>query len=199
MTAFDPSIMNPTSTNVLWEGASSDMANLASRGRVKSANYKITDDAVHFASGILSSREETVPLWAVRDVDFSQTLAQKARGVADLRLQMDPAAGVYGQREIVLKSIHDGKAVRELILRQANIVRDYWNRRRHEMDVERQRAGASQLYAPGPPQAQQPAPQPSSGGEDLMAQLAKLGEMKQAGLLTDEEFTAAKARLLGTG
>jgi hypothetical protein len=30
-----------------------------------------------------------------------------------------------------------------------------------------------------------------------MAQLAKLGEMKQAGLLSDEEFAAAKAKLLG--
>jgi hypothetical protein len=195
MTTFDPAMMNPTSTNVLWEGASSDMANLASGGRVKSASYKITEDAVGFASGILSSREETVPLWAVRDVDFIQTLTQKARGVADLRLQIDPAAGVSGERVVVLKSVHDGKAVRDLILRQANIVRNYWNQRRHELDVERQRAGASQIFAPAPEQG---PPASSGGSDDLMAQLTKLGEMKQAGLLTDEEFAAAKAKLLGT-
>jgi hypothetical protein len=31
----------------------------------------------------------------------------------------------------------------------------------------------------------------------MMAQLQQLGQMKEAGLLTDEEFTRAKARLLG--
>jgi hypothetical protein len=31
-----------------------------------------------------------------------------------------------------------------------------------------------------------------------MAQLTKLCEMKQAGLLSEEEFAAAKAKLLGT-
>ena len=30
-----------------------------------------------------------------------------------------------------------------------------------------------------------------------MTQLTQLGQMKEAGLLTDEEFVAAKAKLLG--
>jgi Short C-terminal domain len=34
------------------------------------------------------------------------------------------------------------------------------------------------------------------GADDLMAKLVRLGEMKTAGLLTDEEFAAAKAELL---
>ena len=194
MTAFDPVMMNPTSTKVLWEGASSDIASLASGGRMKSASYEITEDAVKFASGIVSSREETVPLWAVRDVDFKQTMTQKARGVADLHLKIDSAAGVYGQDVLVLKSIHEGKSVRDLILRQANEVRAYWNQRRHEMEIERHRASASQIFAPPQPQG---TPAGSSGDGDLMAQLTKLGEMKQAGLLSDEEFAAAKAKLLG--
>ncbi len=44
-----------------------------------------------------------------------------------------------------------------------------------------------------PPQA----PYPAAGGNDVMAQLQQLGQMRQAGLLSDEEFSAAKARLLG--
>lgn len=43
-----------------------------------------------------------------------------------------------------------------------------------------------------------PAPRAaSSETDDLAMQLSKLGEMKQAGLLTDDEFAAAKAKLLG--
>ena len=41
-----------------------------------------------------------------------------------------------------------------------------------------------------PPQAA-PAPQ-----EDMLEQLKKLGELKQSGVLTEEEFAAQKARIL---
>lgn len=46
--------------------------------------------------------------------------------------------------------------------------------------------------APAPP-AQVTA---ASGGDDFMAQLTQLGEMRAAGLLDDAEFAAAKAKLL---
>jgi hypothetical protein len=61
---------------------------------------------------------------------------------------------------------------------------------------------AQQQAAPPPPApvAAAPAPAPvaaaPAGAPDLMEQLTKLGEMKGAGLLSDEEFTAAKAKLL---
>ena len=46
-------------------------------------------------------------------------------------------------------------------------------------------------YAAPPPA---PAPSPAS---DLTAELEKLAALKSAGILTDEEFAAAKAKLLG--
>lgn len=54
----------------------------------------------------------------------------------------------------------------------------------------RQQAGAQQQAA------QQQAPQPTPQ-DDMLAQLAKLGQLKSAGLLDDAEFAAAKAKLLG--
>ncbi len=46
-------------------------------------------------------------------------------------------------------------------------------------------------------QAPAPAPAPAAaGGGDLMAELSKLADLKAAGVLTDEEFSAAKAKLL---
>ena len=50
-------------------------------------------------------------------------------------------------------------------------------------------------YAPPPP-----APAPAAaeaGGDDLIAQLEKLGRLRDQGILTDEEFAAQKAKLLG--
>jgi hypothetical protein len=51
--------------------------------------------------------------------------------------------------------------------------------------------------APGNAPAQPaPAPAPASG-DDVYAQLAKLGELRDAGILTAQEFEAKKAQLLG--
>lgn len=41
------------------------------------------------------------------------------------------------------------------------------------------------------------APPPPAAAGDVVAELQKLGEMKQQGLLDDAEFAAAKAKLLG--
>jgi len=57
-----------------------------------------------------------------------------------------------------------------------------------------------QQYAPPPPQEQyapqELAPMPPSQ-EDIIAQLERLGALKAQGLLTEEEFAAQKAKLLG--
>jgi hypothetical protein len=45
--------------------------------------------------------------------------------------------------------------------------------------------------------AYQPAPAPAAPAVDLTAELQKLASLKEAGILTDEEFAAAKAKLLG--
>jgi len=47
-------------------------------------------------------------------------------------------------------------------------------------------------------QAQQPAAAPAApAGNDMMAQLEQLSQLKNAGVLNDAEFAAAKAKLLG--
>jgi hypothetical protein len=41
------------------------------------------------------------------------------------------------------------------------------------------------------------SPQPAAGGGDDMAQLEKLGQLHEQGVLTDEEFAAKKQQILG--
>jgi hypothetical protein len=50
--------------------------------------------------------------------------------------------------------------------------------------------------APVPP-APAPAPAPPAGGQDLTAQLQSLADLHSKGVLSDEEYTAAKKKLLG--
>lgn len=68
---------------------------------------------------------------------------------------------------------------------------------RRRMGAEQAQAGS---YAPQqmPPQQQYPA-QPASGedpGDDVVAQLERLGRLHQSGVLSDNEFAAAKSKLL---
>jgi hypothetical protein len=55
-----------------------------------------------------------------------------------------------------------------------------------------QAAPPPQQYAPPPPQYAPPAAQ-----EDVISQLERLGALKAQGILTEEEFAAQKAILLG--
>ena len=47
-----------------------------------------------------------------------------------------------------------------------------------------------------PPQQYQAPPPPQDEEDDMIAQLEKLGSLRDKGILTDEEFAAQKARLL---
>lgn len=53
---------------------------------------------------------------------------------------------------------------------------------------------AQQEEAPQEQQQQAPA---ATGGQSTIDQLKELGELKAQGILTDEEFAAQKAKLLG--
>ena len=67
--------------------------------------------------------------------------------------------------------------------------------------ARRQQAEAEQDAALRDLEAQQasatvPPPPSTAGGADVVGELTRLGEMRTRGLLSDEEFAAAKAKLL---
>ena len=59
-----------------------------------------------------------------------------------------------------------------------------------------QQMAAQQAAAPPPPAA---APAPAAGGisDEVIGQLKQLAELRDAGILTEDEFAAKKAKLLG--
>jgi multidrug resistance efflux pump len=70
----------------------------------------------------------------------------------------------------------------------------------HEAEMQRAQqqieAQQRQLEALQQQQKQQPQPQPRSQHDDITEKLKKYGELKQQGLITDEEFQKLKADLL---
>ena len=59
---------------------------------------------------------------------------------------------------------------------------------------EQQQYAQQQAAAPPPPAPAAPA----TGGSSTIEQLKELGELKAQGILTEEEFAAQKAKLLGS-
>ena len=65
-------------------------------------------------------------------------------------------------------------------------------RNRQEQKYAAEQAPAPEQAPPPPPPAAAPA-----ANVDITGELTKLAEMKSSGILSDEEFAAAKAKLLG--
>lgn len=72
---------------------------------------------------------------------------------------------------------------------------------RHQANKQEQAAEAAayEQQQQQPAYAPQPAPVAADTGvsDDTVAQLERLGKLKEEGILTDEEFAAQKAKLLG--
>jgi hypothetical protein len=96
-----------------------------------------------------------------------------------------------------------GMARTAAVVGTATATRNAVNRRQADKNAQayaQAEASAAQVapppqqYAPPPP----PPPAPAApSNEDVVSQLERLGALKAQGLLTDEEFNAQKAKLLG--
>lgn len=98
-----------------------------------------------------------------------------------------------------------GMARTAAVVGTATATRNAVNRRQANKNVAAYSDAMNQAYQP-PPQAQYvPPPQyvdvlPAEaqvGQEDVITQLERLGALRAQGLLTEEEFAAQKAKLLG--
>ncbi len=100
-----------------------------------------------------------------------------------------------------------GMARTAVVVGTATAVRGRVSRRQQTRWAQEDQA--AQPQAAPPPQYAQPAPQyaapppqyaappPAAPADDVYAQLRKLAELKDAGILTEEEFATKKAQLLG--
>jgi hypothetical protein len=81
----------------------------------------------------------------------------------------------------------------------ATAVSNRVSRRQASRWQQQEYAEQQQAYAQQPPPAYAPAPEaaPPPAGADMSAELERLAALRNQGVLTDDEFAAAKAKLLG--
>jgi hypothetical protein len=195
--------------NTLWFGESKNAA--TSAAGVSKARYRITKDRVWIESGLLGTRTESVPLWAIKDMDVRIAVWQQGKDVGDVVLNLeDPSYGANQDMfnmsgniegtttgQVVLDNIEGPYAVLDILSPLISEARSKKTIERQSTYVHNMTPGMpyGAPYGAPPPQAAPaaaPPPQP-----DMVEQLKKLGELRDAGILTEEEFAAQKAKLLG--
>lgn len=67
-----------------------------------------------------------------------------------------------------------------------------------DAQITAQQQDAYQQQANQQPAYQEPPPAPQAAGGDVVQQLKDLAELKNQGVLTEEEFATQKARILGS-
>ena len=70
------------------------------------------------------------------------------------------------------------------------------DQQQYEAQQYQQQQYQQQQYQQAPPPPPAPAAPADSGTDDMIEQLQKLGQLRDAGVLTDAEFEAQKAKLL---
>ncbi|MFE5712829.1 SHOCT domain-containing protein [Streptomyces sp. NPDC056501] len=88
-----------------------------------------------------------------------------------------------------------GVARTAVVAGTATAVSNRVSRRQAGRWARQEPAPAEPQYAPAPPPPPAPAP-PADDMSSKIAQLKELGELKEQGVLTEEEFTAQKSRIL---
>ena len=74
-----------------------------------------------------------------------------------------------------------------------------WAKDAYEDQAMQQEQMEQEQYAPPPPQYAPPPPQYAPpAGDDMTEQLNQLAQLHASGVLTDEEFSAAKQKLLAS-
>lgn len=89
-----------------------------------------------------------------------------------------------------------GMARTAAVVGTATATRNAVNRRQASKNVAAYSQAVDQAYVQPAPQAQY-APPPPAPEEDVITQLERLGNLLAQGIITEDEFAAQKAKILG--
>jgi uncharacterized membrane protein YdbT with pleckstrin-like domain len=136
--------------------------------------FVVTSDRVIHREGWIAKRSMEIPLEAINDVRFHQGVFERLIGAGDLIIS---SASEFGRQ--VFGDIRNPEEVQRTISHQG------------ELNKERMYRGGARGSA-APAQATTPPASASTTGE-----LERLAELRNKGVLTEDEFQSQKKRILG--
>ncbi len=143
------------------------------------SNFAVTSDRVIHREGFIAKRSMEIPLEAINDVRFQQSIFERIVGAGDLVIQ---SASEFGRN--VFANIRSPEAVQRTIYEQGE-------RNKQRMF---QAPGSA---VPAAPPASPTAPPASPGSPSTTGELERLAELRDKGVLTESEFQNQKRKILG--
>ena len=143
--------------------------------------FVVTSDRVIHREGWIAKRSMEIPLEAINDVRFHQGVFERIIGAGDLIIS---SASEFGRE--VFGDIRNPEHVQRTIYQQG------------ELNKDRMYRGVGAPAVPGPPPASgatTPAMPPASAS--TTGELERLAELRNKGVLTEDEFQSQKKRILG--
>lgn len=174
----DPS----TRPDTVWSAVGKPLTGLGS-GR-----YALTPEYLYFEQGTLRTDAQQIRVHEIFDVDARQSMTQKARGLGTITLHAQRSDG--SREAVFLEDIPNFREGVAAINEASHTARESLRQRQNTQHVNYQ-------GNPFPGAAQAATPAAATPASDLNAELERLVGFHQSGILTDEEFTAAKRKLLG--
>src|SRR5690349_11660545 len=140
-----------------------------------STHFVLTTDRVIYRSGVIAKHGIEIPLQRINTIFFSQRIFERVLGLGDLKIESASETGAQ-----VFEDIRSPDKVQHDIYAQMEANE---NRGLEKL--------GDRLEAKQAPSA------PTGEGPSATDQIAELHRLHQAGALTDAEFEAKKAELLG--
>jgi len=131
------------------------------------SNFAVTTDRIIHREGFIAKRSMEIPLEAINDVRFQQSVLERVVGAGDLVIQ---SASEYGRN--VFANVRNPEHVQRTIYQQG------------EQNKQR-------MYQGGAGGA------PSPSAPSVTAELQRLAELRDKGVLTEAEFQNQKKKILG--
>jgi len=188
---FRPGDSSPATTpdrdpDAIWQAVGKPVTGIGA-GR-----YKLTAHYLFFEKGALRTNAQQVPIAAVLDVDVKQSMTQKARGVGNVIVHIQRPTRV----EIVLmEDIPNFREGQRAINDAAHAARLYLQRNQNTMRYEGTLPGHIPQPLAGSGAGASTPPTPAAA-PDYIDQLTKLGQLRDAEVLSEEEFKAKKTDIL---
>jgi uncharacterized membrane protein YdbT with pleckstrin-like domain len=132
------------------------------------SNFAVTSDRVIHRQGFIAKRTMEIPLEAINDVRFQQSILERIVGAGDLVIQ---SASEFGRN--VFANVRSPESVQRTIYEQG------------ERNKERMFRGRDAARGPSP------------SAPAVTTELERLAELRDRGVLTEAEFQNQKKRILG--
>jgi membrane protein YdbS with pleckstrin-like domain len=139
------------------------------------SNFAVTTERVIHRQGLIAKRSMEIPLEAINDVRFEQGMFARMVGAGTLVIQSASEAGRQ-----VFDDIRHPEDVQKTIYEQGE-------------------ANKKRMYQGDGTGARPPGPVLPPVAPSTTTELERLGKLRADGVLTEEEFQAQKAKILGQG